>query len=67
MLYTDESRFCLDFTDRRQLMWRKPKQRFDELNVAKHDRYSKGSVMVWASISVNVKLTCIYTLLKKEH
>ena len=64
MLFTDESRFCLDFTDRRQLVWRMPKERFDDLNVAEHDRYGKGSVMVWAGISVTEKLTC--TLLKTE-
>ena len=55
VLFTDESRFCLDFIDRRQLVWRMPKERFDDLNVAEHDRYGKGSVMVWAGISVNGK------------
>ena len=45
VLFT-ESRFCLDLTDRRQLVWRMPKQRFDELNVAEHDCYGKGSVMI---------------------
>ena len=30
-----------------------PKQRFDKLNVAEQDRYDKGSVMIWAGISVN--------------
>ena len=46
VLFTDGSRFCLDFTDRRQLVWRMPKERFDELNAAEHDRYGKGSVIV---------------------
>ena len=32
-----------------------PKQRFDEFNVAEHDRYGKGLVMIWAGISVNGK------------
>ena len=41
-----EYRFCFDFDDRRQLLWRMPKQRFDELNVAEQDRYGKGSVMI---------------------
>ena len=53
VLFT-ESKVCLDFTDRRQLVWEIPKERFDELNVAERDRYGKGSVMVWAGISVNV-------------
>ena len=53
VLFTDEPRFCLDFTDRRQLVWRMPKERFDYLNVAEHDCYGKD--MVWAGISVNGK------------
>ena len=58
-----ESRFCFDFNDRRQLMWRMPKQRFDELNVTEQNRNGNGSAMIWAGISVNgKKLTC--TLLK---
>ena len=53
MLFSDESKFCLGFTDRRQLVWRMPRERFDELKVAELNRYDKGSVMVWAGISVN--------------
>ena len=48
-----ESRF--NFNDRRQLVWRMPKEKFDKLNEAEHDRYGKGSVMVWAGISANGK------------
>ena len=47
--------FTSDFTDRHQLVLRMLKERFDDLNVAEHDRYGKGSVMVWAGISVNGK------------
>ena len=61
VLFTDESRFCPDSTDRRQLVWRMPKERFDELNVAEHDRYDTGSVMVWEGISVNGK-TDVYVI-----
>ena len=56
MLSTDESRFCLDFTDRRQLVWRVPKERFDELDAVEHDRHGNGSVMVWKGINVNGKI-----------
>ena len=65
VLFTDESRFCLDFTDMRQLLWRMSKERFHELDAVEHDRHGKGSVMVWKGINVNGKLTC--TLLKAEH
>ena len=37
------------------------KERFHALNVADHDRYGKGSVMVWAGISVNGK-TDLYVI-----
>ena len=50
VLFTDESRFCLEFTDRRQLVWRVPKERFDELDAVEHDLHGKGSVMVWKGI-----------------
>ena len=62
VLFNDESRFCLDFTDKRQLVWRMSKERFHYLNVAEHDRYGKGIAMVWAGISVNGK-TDLYTTL----
>ena len=52
VLFT-KSRFCFDFTDRCQLVWIIPKQKFDELNAAEHDRHGKGSVMIWPGISVN--------------
>ena len=55
VLFTGDSRFCLDFTDRRQLVLRMPKERFDELDVAEHGRYCKGSVMIGAGIGVNGK------------
>ena len=64
VLFTDDSRLCCHFTDRRQLVWRMPKESFDEYNVAKHDRYGKGSVMVRQSFTSMVKLTC--TFLKIE-
>ena len=61
VLLTDESRFCLDFTDRNQLVWGMPKERFDELNVAEHGHYGKGTVMVWKGINVNRK-TDLYAI-----
>ena len=61
MLFTDESRFCLNFTDRRQLLLRMPKERFDGLDAVEHDRHGKGSVMVWKGINVNGK-TDLYAI-----
>lgn len=39
VLFTDESRFILYFTDRRARVWRRPNESFNRENVAKHDRY----------------------------
>ena len=47
ILFTDESRFCVDFTDRRARVWRMRYERFAEVCIAEHDRYGRGSVMVW--------------------
>ena len=55
VLFTDESRFCVDFTDRRARVWRMPNERFAPVCVAEHDRFGGGSVVVWAGISAQGK------------
>ena len=55
VLFTDESRFCVDFTDRRARVWRMPNERFAPVCVAEHDRFGGGSVMVWAGICAQGK------------
>ena len=46
VLFTDESRFCVDFTDRRARVWRMPNEWFAPVCVAEHDRFGGGSVIV---------------------
>ena len=57
ILFTDESMFCVDLTDRRARVWRMRNERFAEvcICIAEHDRYGGGSVMVWAGISAQGK------------
>ena len=55
MLLTDGPRFYLEFTDIRQLVWRMPKERLDDLNVTEHGRYGKSSVMIGTGIGINGK------------
>ena len=55
VLFTDESRFCVDFTDRRARVWRMPNERFAPVCMAEHDRFGGGSVIVWAGISAQGK------------
>ena len=51
VLFTDESRYCLNFTDRRARVWRRLGERFQDANMSEHDLYRGGSIMVWAGIS----------------
>lgn len=53
ILFTDESRFCLDFHDGRRRVWRSKNERFANCNVVEHDRFGGGSVMVWGGISLD--------------
>lgn len=50
----DDSRFCLDFTVKRQLVLKMSKENL--MNVKKiYNRYYNGSAMMWAGISVKGK------------
>ena len=54
-MFSDESRFTLDFLDRRRRVWRRFGECYtDPTNVA-HDRYGGGSVMVWGGITMTGK------------
>ena len=51
VLFTDESRYCLDFHDGQKRVSRQKNERFKNCCVAEHDRLGGGSVMVWGGIS----------------
>ena len=51
VLFTDESRYSLDFTDRRTRVWRRRGERFYYAYISEHDHYGGGSIMVCAGIS----------------
>jgi hypothetical protein len=51
VLFTDESRFGVNFTDRRARVWRNSNERLAPACVAEHDYFGGGSVMVRAEIS----------------
>ncbi len=55
VLFTDESRCCQDFRDRRARVCRRPNKRFAPACISEKDSYGGGSVVVWGGISVNVK------------
>ena len=70
VLFTDESRFCVDSTNRSARVWRMPNERFAPVCVAEHDRFGRGSVMVWTGISAQGKMdlhvidNCMLTALR---
>lgn len=51
IMFTDESKFNLDFHDGRRRVWRQKNERFRDCCVTEHDRFGGGSVLVWAGIS----------------
>ena len=51
MLFTDESKFCLDFHDGRRRVWHQRNEQFTDCCIAEHDKFGGGSVIVWAGIS----------------
>lgn len=52
VLFTDESRFTVDHNDGRIRVWRGRNERRNPAFVQEHDRWGRGSVMVWAGISM---------------
>ena len=47
-MFPDESRFTLDFHDRRNRVWRRRNEHFHDVNV----RFGGGSLVVWDGITV---------------
>ncbi|GBN24624.1 Transposable element Tcb1 transposase [Araneus ventricosus] len=52
VLFTDESRFCLQSDSRRYLVWREPGTRYHPSNIRERGAYGGGSVCVWGGISL---------------
>ena len=50
-LFSDESRFCLKFSDGWTRVYRRRGERFSDACVLETDRFSGGSVMIWGGIS----------------
>ena len=51
VMFSDESRFTVDFLDRRRRVWRRRNERFHDVSVIRHDRFGGGSVMVWGGVT----------------
>ena len=51
VLFTDESKFCVDFNDGRRRVWRQKNERFRDCCIQEHDRFGGPSVLVWGGVS----------------
>ena len=51
ILFTDESRFYINCTDRGARVWRRPNERFAPVCITERSRYGGGSAMVCVGIS----------------
>ena len=49
-MFSEESRFTLEFADGRIRIWRRPGERFAEACVMPVDRFGSGSLMVWGGM-----------------
>lgn len=52
VLFTDESRFNVEFADGRLRVRKRRNKQFDQEKNVQSDRYSGGCVMVWGGISL---------------
>ena len=52
-MFTDESRFSIQFNDGRVRVYRRPGERFADVNVRQRHRFGGGSVMGWGGISIH--------------
>ena len=50
-LFSDESKFQVDFSDKRQKVYRRRGERFSDSCVHELDRFGRASTMVWGGIS----------------
>ena len=55
VLFTDESKFNLSFSDGNTRTYRRRGERFAQRCVLEHNRWGGGGIMVWAGISADQK------------
>ena len=59
-LFTDETKMMIDVNDRRQLVFRRYKERFAEACVKNVDRFGTASAIVWGGISHHGKTDIVF-------
>lgn len=59
VLFSDESRFCVNFIDGRERLWRYRGERFHKANFTETVSYGGGSVMVWGGITLTARTALV--------
>lgn len=62
VVFSDESRFCLDFNNGCQQVWRQAGEKFVDCAIAEHARHRGGSLMVWGWYPVTWTYRCAHLL-----
>ncbi|GFX37725.1 transposable element Tc3 transposase [Trichonephila clavipes] len=52
VLFTDESRFTMEYDSGRLLIWREQRTRYHQSNTVERHSYRGGGILVWAGISL---------------
>ena len=60
-MFSDESRFCLRFTDGRKRCWRRSGERYARAAILDHDRYGGDSVMGWGGVTYDRRSDLVIT------
>ena len=60
IVFSDESRFCLQQGDGRVRVWRKKGERYANCCIREQDRHRGGSVMVWGAIDTEEKSDLVF-------
>lgn len=50
VVFTDKSKFCVDFHDGRRRVWRQKNERFRDCCILEHYRFGGPSVLIWGGI-----------------
>lgn len=60
VLFSDESRFCVDMADGRVRIWRRGGERYDDACVLERDPWGGPSIMIWGAIGLNQSLGPVF-------
>ena len=63
VVFSDESRFCLQRSDGRIRIWRRRNERYRRNCIVERDRNRGGSVCIWGCVGVNTKTNLVLILL----